>query len=504
MLSSGPHPDHFTVPIVASSCAELQHVVFGTSIHGLSVKLGLSGVGSALVYMYSKCGLVWDAVKLFDEMRERDVVAWTAIVIGCVSNGKSEMGLVRLREMCQGGVLPSYRTLEGGIQACGGLGAIMEGKCLHGFSFKIGTEGFRDIKSTILAMYSKCESLEEACRAFRELPERDIVSWTSIVGVHARKGLVKECLELFREMMDSGMEPDGVFLSCFLAGFANGNNVYGAKAFHGIILRRYLELYKLVVNSLICMYCKLELLDDAEIFLHMTSSQDLESWNLMVSEYSKRGLDAKCLDLFREIHFSCPGMGSGISSVIFAISSCSQLGALLLGQSIHCYTIKSEICGDPSVCNSLITLYGRCGRLDLARRIFDNLPRDVITWNSMLSAYAQVGHSNDALSLFDQMLFENVKPNSTTLLIALSACSHVAALHKGKWIHEHIKELRQEWKEVESLRGVMKCRGVKKRAGWSSVEMEGRIHVFVVGEKSHIQSEEVDLVLEALGRMLEE
>nr|UPT48666.1 pentatricopeptide repeat protein AaPPR576 [Agave angustifolia]UPT49188.1 pentatricopeptide repeat protein AaPPR1162 [Agave angustifolia]UPT49495.1 pentatricopeptide repeat protein AaPPR658 [Agave angustifolia]UPT49540.1 pentatricopeptide repeat protein AaPPR796 [Agave angustifolia] len=689
MLASGLPFDSFTLPILASASAELAHIPFGRSLHAQSVKLGIYNDISSLVYMYSKCGAVADALKVFGEMPGRNVVAWTAVVIGCVSNGEWEMGMNFLREMCRDGKVPSWRALEGGIHACGSLGAVDQGRCLHGVSVKVGVEGWCSVRSTILSMYSKCESLEEARRAFGELTERDVVSWTSIVGVYARKGLVGECLELFWEMMGSGIEPDGVLLSCLLVGFANGNNVYGAKAFHGIIVRRNLEVHKLVVNSLLTMYCKFELLDDAAKVFHKMSSQDSEAWNLMLSEYAKKGLDAKCLDLFREMHSVGLGRDCGISSLIPVISSCSQLGALPLGQSVHCYTIKNAVHGDPSVYNSLIAMYGKCERLDLTRRIFDKMPRDVITWNAMISAYAHIGHSNDALSLFDQMLLENVKPNSTTLLSALSACSHMAARHKGKWIHEYIKESGLEcdislytalvdmyakcgkletarevfdsmlerdivtynvmisgygfhgdakealeifgemerrgvkpnevtflallsacshvglveegkslfdrmrnysiqpalkhyacmvdllarsgnlyeaealihsmpiepdgaiwgallgachiynnaemgeriankavefdpendgyyvlmsnmfgrygrWKEVESLRGVMKSRGVRKRAGWSSVELEGRIQVFVVGEKSHIQSEEINLVLEALGRQMEE
>lgn len=689
MLASGYHPDHFTIPIVASACAELGHVVSGECIHGLSLKSGIQNVGSSLVYMYSKCGVLDHALKVFSGMPERGVVAWTAVVIGCVSNGEHEMGLVWFRAMCRAGEVPGYRALEGGMQACGSLGAAREGRCLHGLAVRVGVEGCCSVKSSILSMYSKCESLEETRRVFRELPERDIVSWTSVVGVYARKGLVGDCMELFREMVGSGVAWDGVFLSCLLVAFANGNDVYGAKAFHGIILRQNLDLYKMVVTSLLSMYCKFELMDDAAKLFRMMDSQDSELRDLMVSEYAKNGLDARCLDLFREMQSVCSSTGSHISCLIPVISSCSQLGALLLGQSVHCYITKNLIHGDPSISNSIIALYGRCERPDLARKIFDRMPRDVIAWNSMISAYSHVGHSYDALSLFDQMLLENVKPNSTTLLIVLSACSHMAALHKGKWIHEYTKEsgldfdvslytalvdmyakcgklttsrelfnsmpkrdvvtynvmisaygihgdakealeifremerigvkpngvtflallsacshagLVKEgkilfdrmttysirptlkhyacmvdlfgrsgnlyeaealihsmpikpdggiwgallgacrmhnnaemgekiaekafeldpendgyyvlmsnmfghtgrWGEIESLRGVMKSRGVRKRYGWSSLELEGRIHVFLVGENSHTQSKEMHLMLEVLGRQMDD
>ncbi|KAG1342358.1 pentatricopeptide repeat-containing protein, mitochondrial [Cocos nucifera] len=450
MLSSGAPPNEFTIPMVASASAELLDLGLGSSIHGNAIKFGLfngksTAVGSSLVYMYSKCGVIGDAYRMFDEMPARDVVAWTALIIGCVRNGEFEEGLVCFKKMHRvggdGGGRPNSRTVEGGMQACGNLGALPEGKCLHGFLLKAGLGYYPSVNSSLLSMYSKCESLEEATIVFQDLSERDIVSWTAIVGVYARKGFIFECLELFQMMQNSGVEPDGVFSSCMLTGFANSGDVSGGKAFHGVMLRRNFVLNTLVGNALQSMYCKFELLEYAKRAFDVVGERDAESWNLMVFAYGKMGLDVKCLDLYRELRFLRLGYSSDLNCLVSVIYSCSQLGALRLGQSIHCYMIKYAVDEDVSVANALIGMYARCGKLDLARTIFDHTTRDVVTWNALIAAYAHLGHSSDALSLFDQMLFEDVKPNSATLVSILSACSHMAALHHGRWIHNYIKEM---------------------------------------------------------------
>ncbi|XP_058092110.1 pentatricopeptide repeat-containing protein At4g39952, mitochondrial-like [Magnolia sinica] len=139
------------------------------------------------------------------------------------------------------------------------------------------------------------------------------------------------------------------------------------------------------------------------------------------------------------------GSESDSNSLITVISSCPQSVALLVGQSIHCHIIKVVVDEDVSVMNSLVGMYGRCGNLDLAQRIFYRMHRDTVTWNSLISAYTHSGHSSEALSLFDQMLLEDVEPNSATLVSAHSACSNQAALNHGKWIHNYVTEIGMEF-----------------------------------------------------------
>ncbi|OEL36343.1 hypothetical protein BAE44_0002638, partial [Dichanthelium oligosanthes] len=104
--------------------------------------------------------------------------------------------------------------------------------------------------------------------------------------------------------------------------------------------------------------------------------------------------------------------------LVSAISSSSRLAALGLGRSAHCYSIKHLLDDNLSVANVLIDMYGRCGKFDHACKIFDlaKLKGDVVTWNALISSYAHLGHSNAAVSLFDRMLTEGLKPNSATLI----------------------------------------------------------------------------------------
>ncbi|OMO73083.1 hypothetical protein COLO4_27268 [Corchorus olitorius] len=439
-------PNDFTIPMVVSACAELRRDACGKYVHGLVSKFGLfaenSAVGSSFVYMYAKCGSMRDACLVFDEIIVKDVVAWTALVIGYVQNGESEKGLRCLCDMHridgEGEARPNFRTLEGGIQACSNLCALDEGRCLHGFAVKTGLGLYPVVQSSILSMYSRYGSVWDSYALFSEAVHKDIISWTSIIGAYARIGFMKECINMFWEMQLDDLHPDGILISSILLGFGNSMSVRDGKTFHGLIIRRNFLLDDMVHNALLSMYCKFGLLSIAEKLFSIEPDRTDESWNIMVSGYCKWGQEAKSIELFREMQKL--GIETDSNSLVSVIFSCSQLGAIRLGRSLHCHILKGYM-ADNSIANSLIDMYGKGGNLTIAWRIFNQSQSDVITWNTMMSAYTRCGHFSEAIALFDQMISRKLIPDLATLVTVLSACSHSALWEKGERIHCYIKEV---------------------------------------------------------------
>lgn len=371
MNSAGWLPDQFTVPMVAAACGEARWPDFGMCIHGMTLKCGLFGcnstAGSSLLYMYSKCGEIGDACKVFDEMTERDVVVWTAILIGCVQNGEDEKGLGFLRKMLNCDVKPNSRTLEGGFQACGNLGALARGKCLHGLMMKNGIGSSQEVQCSVLSMYSKCEAVEETYKSFCEIVDKDIFAWTSVIGVHARVGLMSECVALFSQMQESGSYPDGIVISCMLLGFGNSMNVLEGKKFHGLVLRRNYLFDEMVQDALLSMYCRFGQLNIANKLFDRVGERSKEHWNMMISAHGKIGLEEKCIELFREMQ--CMGIEADSNSLVSVISSCSQIRATFIGRQLHCFAIKTSMGSKVPVANSLIDFYGSSG--DLSSGVLD-------------------------------------------------------------------------------------------------------------------------------------
>ncbi|CAJ1973653.1 unnamed protein product [Sphenostylis stenocarpa] len=437
--ASNLSPNHFTLPIVVSASAHLMLLSHGASLHALAFKTGLFHFSSAsFVSLYSRCGEMDFARKVFDEIPVRDVAAWTALIIGHVQNEEPEKGLRCLRDMHGVGEdtqKPNVRTWEGGFLACGSLGAVRDGACLHGVVIKHGVASF--LQSSVLAMYSKCGIPREAYRAFREVIHKDLLSWTSIIGVFARSGMMGECVKLYKEMQENEICPDGIVIGRMLSGFGNSMDASQGKAFHGVIIRRHYVDDEKVNNLLLFMYCKFGMLSLAERIFPLCRGSG-ECWNFMVFGYDRIGENAKCVDLFREMQ--CLGIRSDSVGIVSAIASCAQLGEVNLGRSIHCNVVKGFLDGNISVTNSLIEMYGKCGQMTFAWRIFNRSKRDVVLWNTLISSHVHIKRHEEAVNLFNKMVREDQQPNTATLVVVLSACSHLASLEKGERVHDYINE----------------------------------------------------------------
>ncbi|CAN6542192.1 unnamed protein product [Malus baccata var. baccata] len=486
MRGSGFSPNQFTLPMVVASCAELMLLDHGSSVHGLAKKLGNfagnSAVGSSFVHMYSKCGRMEDASLMFDEITVRDVVCWTALIIGYVQNDEGEKGLEYLCEMHRVGSIgerPNFRTLEVGLQACGDLGALVEGRCLHGFVVKSGTGCSGDVKSLLLSMYSRCGTPEESYLSFCDVENKDVISWTSVIGVYARSGLMTECLSLFREMHDSDIYPDEIVVSCVLSGFRNSSNVNEGKAFLGLVMRQNYALSQNIHSELLSLYCKFELLTLAEKLFSGMQHQSKEScytmlygyvantlidmygkigyltiarrifsrtqkyiitWNSLISSHTHNGHYFEAIALFHKM--IAENFMPNSATLVTVLSACSHLASLEEGKKVHCYIKERHLEINLSLATALVDMYAKCGQLEKSREFFNSMEeRDVISWNVMISGYATHGHAESAIKLFREMEDLHVKPNELTFLALLSACNHSGLVEEGKYLFLKMQDL---------------------------------------------------------------
>ncbi|KAL5575941.1 hypothetical protein UlMin_017640 [Ulmus minor] len=301
MRLAGVEPNHITFVTLLSACADyrLKSVCFGASIHGYARKLGLDTgnvmVGTALVGMYAKFGLVdvarlvfdemgmknsisWNtmtdgymrngkvehALKMFDEMPERDAISWTALIGGFVKRGQFEQALEWFRRMQLSGVKPDYVTLIAVLAACADLGTLGLGLWMNRLIMK---QEFKDnikINNSLIDMYARCGCIEFAFQVFDKMPERTVVSWNSIIVGFAINGHAEEALEFFNLMLKEGFKPDGVsftgaLTACSHAGLVDkGLRIFhNMKKVHGIPYR--IEHYGCLVD----LYSRAGRLEDA-------------------------------------------------------------------------------------------------------------------------------------------------------------------------------------------------------------------------------------------------
>lgn len=298
MRLSGVEPNHVTFVTLLSGCAD-SNISVGASIHGYARKLGLDTsnvmVGTVLVAMYAKRGLVdparlvfdeikeknsvsWntmidgymrngkvrDAVEVFDEMPERDAVSWTALIGGFVKRRQFEEALEWFREMQVSGVEPDYVTVIAVLAACADLGTVGLGLWMNRF---IMNRTFKDnvkISNSLIDMYSRCGCIEFARQVFERMPKRTLVSWNSIIVGFAVNGHAEEALKFFDLMQQEGFKPDGVsftgaLTACSHAGLVEEGLLLfeNMKRVHGI--RHRIEHYGCIVD----LYSRAGRLEDA-------------------------------------------------------------------------------------------------------------------------------------------------------------------------------------------------------------------------------------------------
>ncbi|KAK9277482.1 hypothetical protein L1049_007026 [Liquidambar formosana] len=213
MRLEGLAMDQFTFGSVLTACGGLLAAEEGKQIHAFIFRTGHTDnvfVGSALVDMYSKCRSIRSAETVFKRMMRKNVVSWTAMLVGYGQNGFSEEAVKVFCGMQRNGIEPDDFTLGSVISSCANLASLEEGAQFHCRAIVSGLISFITVSNALVTLYGKCGSIEDSHRLFNEMNFRDEVSWTALVSGYAQFGKANETIDLFEEMLAHGLKPDGV------------------------------------------------------------------------------------------------------------------------------------------------------------------------------------------------------------------------------------------------------------------------------------------------------
>ncbi|XP_022754258.1 pentatricopeptide repeat-containing protein At2g22410, mitochondrial-like isoform X2 [Durio zibethinus] len=317
MQEEGVMPDEVTMIGIVSSCAQLEDLKLGRDFHkyiedhGLNLTIPLS---NALMDMYVKCGsldraqrifdnmekktivscttmvvgyarlgLLDAARKLFDEMPEKDVVPWNAIIGGYVQAKSSKEALALFHEMQAGGIKPDEVTMVYCLSACSQLGALDVGIWIHHYIEKHKLYLNVALGTALVDMYAKCGNITKALRVFHEMPSRNSLTWTSIIGGLALHGNGRDALSYFSEMIEVGLRPDevtflGVLSACCHGGLVEEGRKYFTQMTSKFGLSPQLKHYSCMVDLL----GRAGLLDEAEeLVKSMAIEPDAVVWGAL-------------------------------------------------------------------------------------------------------------------------------------------------------------------------------------------------------------------------------
>lgn len=294
MRSNGVNMDQFTFGSVLTACGALSALDEGKQIHAYLTRTDYMGnvfVSSALLDMYSKCRDIKNAERVFWKMSYRNIVTWTAMIVGYGQNGYSEEAVRVFREMQRNGIQPDYYTLGSVISSCANLASLEEGAQFHGQALVSGLVAFVTVSNALVTLYGKCGSIKESHQLFDEIKFKDEVSWTALVTCYAQFGKAKETIELFEEMLSRGLQPDGVTFvgvlsACSRAGFVEKGRYYFALMVDRYGIKPVLDHYTCMID----LFSRSGQLEEARNFiLRMPVRPDTIGWSTLLSSCRNRG-----------------------------------------------------------------------------------------------------------------------------------------------------------------------------------------------------------------------
>jgi pentatricopeptide repeat protein len=505
-----------------SACSGLVNLKMGIQIHALVSKSCYSSdvyMGSALIDMYSKCGSVACAQRVFDRMSERNRVSWNSMITCYEQNGPANEALEVFVKMMDCGIEPDEVTLASVVSACASLLAIREGLQIHAHVVKC--DKFRDdlvLGNALVDMYAKCCKIKEARWVFDRMPIRNVVSETSLVNGYAKAGSVKDARLMFTKMMERNVvswnsliagytqngeneEALGLFLLLkresiwpthytfgnLLNACANLSELQLGRQAHGHVLKHGFRFQSgeesdiFVGNSLIDMYMKCGSVEDGSRVFENMMERDCVSWNAMIVGYAQNGYGTEALQIFQNMLSS--GEKPDHVTMIGVLCACSHGGLVEEGRNyFHSMRTEHGLTPLKDHYTCMVDILGRAGCLDEAKSLIDKMPMqpDAVVWGSLLAACKV--HKNIILGKYVAEKLLEIDPWNSGPYVLLS--NMYAELGK--------------WRDVMKVRKQMRQQGVIKQPGCSWIKIQSDLHVFMVKDKRHPQRKEMYLLLKML------
>ncbi|KAI5084889.1 hypothetical protein GOP47_0001058 [Adiantum capillus-veneris] len=324
------------------------------------------------------------------------------------------------------------------IWACSKNKDLSRGSRIHNELQKRGLAE-KHYSDALITMYANCGELEKAKALLDMHNSSSVIPWAALLASYAREGQGQNALDSFEQMQSLDIRPDTrTYLSILKACTSIGAFDKG-KQIHNEILRRGLLQHSTVLGgALVDMYAKFGALAQAQSVLEKLPSRNVISWSALISGYAQRGQGQKALQCFEKMQHE--GIAPNAVTYVSVVRACAAIGAIDKGKQMHEEILRQGLLKRSSVLGgALVDMYVKLGALPQAQSVLDELPsRNAVSWNALITGYAQKGQGQHALECFEQMQREGILPTAVTYVCILKACAVIGAIDKGKQIHDEI------------------------------------------------------------------
>ncbi|XP_004242825.2 pentatricopeptide repeat-containing protein At4g33170-like [Solanum lycopersicum] len=422
-------------------CSKTKGFHYGLSLHAAAIKSGLQGdvlISNHILNMYAKCGNINFASQIFNEMSKRNLVTWSAMIAGYDQDGKHLMAISLYSQMP---LEPNEFVLASALSSCANLLALKLGRQIHSQSIKLGCSSISFVSNSLISMYMKNGQCSDALSVFALTPSLTDVSYNTIIMGLVESNQREKAFEVYRSMCEQGLVPDRFTFVGLLGTCNTAHDLGKGMQLHSQTIKLKLDGTAFIGNIIMTMYSNLNLLNEADKIFRSIKEKDVISWNTLIAACSRCDDHSKALVVFREMVEYFDG-GPDEFTYASLLSACAGMGSLQFGRQIHAHLIRKSSSVDIGVVNALVNMYAKCGCIQYAYTTFRLMTfRNLVSWNSVIAAFANHGHGKKVMKLFKEMMSDGLKPDSVTFLGLLIACNHAGLVDEGLYYFNTMNEI---------------------------------------------------------------
>ncbi|KAM5548656.1 hypothetical protein ABKV19_000199 [Rosa sericea] len=456
MLHHPTSHSHYTFTYALKACCLLHSPHKGQEIQAHVTKSGYISdtfIQNSLLHFYVILSDIVSATRVFDSIPVPDVVSWTSMISGLSKCGFVEEAIVKFMSM---DVKPNSTTLVTVLSSCSTLRALKFGKAVHGHFLRNFQERNLILDNAVLDFYLRCGSLASARHLFVNMPKRDVVSWTSMVGGYAQRGFCEEAVKLFQQLLQGGeAEPNEATIVNVLSACSSICALSSGQQVHSYISTlRDLTANGNVGNALINMYVKCGNLEMAVSVFQSLEHKDIISWSTIICGLAMNGHGIHVLQLFSSMLVN--GVSPDGVTFLGLLSACSHAG--LVNQGLMFFNAMKKvyrIVPETQHYACLVDMYGRAGLLEEAEAFIKEMPTeaDGPVWGALLNACKIYGNEEMV-----ERIREGLRNSAGVSTGTYALLSNAYAKH-------------DRWDDSNKVRDEMREMGLKAPPGRSWIEI---------------------------------
>lgn len=407
----------------------------------------------------SSLGSLNYAIQIFEHSQDPNVVVHNTMIKCLVDKSRQKDAFLAYTRMRLSGVSPNNFTFTFLLKACQSAEGSSE------IQAQIVKFGFGDdvfVQNALLNVCSKCsKDLDLARRLFDEMPERDVVSWNSMVGAYMANGDMEGAMHLFeimpernvvswntvitslckagrmvdaRAVFDRMTSKNTISWNAMITGYVNCNAILAAQSLFDRMEDRDVFSWTAMISG----YTRIgDMVSARNLFVRMPV-KNVVSWNVVISGYNQNGQHSEALSMFQSMMLDGK-FRPDEATLVSVVSACAQLGSLEHGNWVYSYLNRNNFELTVLLGNTFIDMFAKCGDIKKADMVFRKMTRrSIVTWTAIVSGLAFNGQCREALALFKRMCSEQVEPDDVIFIAVLSACSHGGLVEEGHEIFDNM------------------------------------------------------------------